>query len=540
MIITKTSDKEKELKDREIHEAHNFYSIKFDKNGKFSSIYIKKVEFIEKLIKLGFIRYDLDEETFRLLHCNYATLTEVSSFKITDAFQKYIENLEDFEHFKAAADDPEDKIKTTITPKMIKEKVFNSLDTYFGKRLLERLIPPEPIKIKTDTKTQKFFYFKNSFIEVTKNRITQNSYENLNGKIFENQILQRDYLKDTTPGNYELFCRDICTFGVKFRPERFQALKTIIGYLMHQFFNQKLYLIVLTDSKLSEGVPNGRTGKTLLIKGIGNILNAYEKSKVFIEINGKNFDLSDKHRMAVAGLETQLIHLNDLRNRFPVDGLFNDITDGIDVDKKNEKPFRIHAKLAASTNMSLNVRGESSYDRIRQFEFSDYYNSRKSPTQKYEQWFFSEDWKAQEWNRFDTFMISCAADYMQHGIIEAKSVNVHVRQLLDHTALEFVDWIKSKFAPGESESIQLFKAEETPQNDTFKQKLIDKKEFYKDFIEFSGLTDKQCNNRKFSKWVQLVAELSEKIPDLPQFEIGENYQSNRCYYWVFREPETEL
>ncbi len=167
----------------------------------------------------------------------------------------------------------------------------------------------------------------------------------------------------------------------------------------------KLFCTIFTDSRISEdGEANGRTGKTLIVRGLGNMLNTDERATVFVEVNGKDFDPKNKFKFSQCRLDTQLIHINDIFKNYDIDNSFNDITDGINVDKKNDKPFKIFAKMIFSTNKTILINGESSKDRVKVFEFADYYSSKFSPIMEFKQWFF-DDWNAMEYARFDRFMM---------------------------------------------------------------------------------------------------------------------------------------
>jgi len=93
-------------------------------------------------------------------------------------------------------------------------------------------------------------------------------------------------------------------------------------------------------------------------KGLGNILNTNDRSSVYIEVNGKDFKVSDKFKFQKANLDSQLIHINDIYNNYNIEHSFNDITEGIEVDKKNEKPFRIKPKFIFSSNKTIIIEGK--------------------------------------------------------------------------------------------------------------------------------------------------------------------------------------
>ena len=96
--------------------------------------------------------------------------------------------------------------------------------------------------------------------------------------------------------------------------KRFESLKTLIGYLLHGFFETKMKAVNLTDSTISENA-EGRSGKTLLGRAIALI-------KMVCEISGKDFDPTNKHKYSSVNLDTQIVFLNDLRKRFDFETLF--------------------------------------------------------------------------------------------------------------------------------------------------------------------------------------------------------------------------
>jgi len=281
---------------------------------------------------------------------------------------------------------------------------------------------------------------------------------------------------------------------------------------LHGYFEYKLYALILTDSRISDDdEANGRTGKTLYGKALGKILNYYSEKdpyrsgRVFCEINGKNFKPNDKHRYSECSLETQLVSINDVPKNIPIETWFNDITEGIMVDKKNEKPFPIWAKVIISTNKTIRISGESALDRVKQFEFSDYYNKDVSPESETGRWFFSDQWNKEQWNRFDTFLIKCCVDYLKYSIVEAESINLHRRTLIDHTSHEFVDFMDDWFAMGKIEIQDEAEGQLIP--DVLELKFgekIPKKLIYRAFTEAypNDWPAKTFKQRRFTQWLR--------------------------------------
>ncbi len=492
-------------------EKHNFYNVKL-KDGVLYAIYIKKARIVNKLIEMNFFRYDINPDAYMYVKITENQIEEINEEIITDSFFEYVDKLNTYEHEIPSKEGP---VNISVSKTLVRETLMEKISEYFSKRLFNRLIIPGTVQIKKDDKDAKFLYFNNAYIQITSKGYETLSYSTLDQLIWKNKILSREFKQDKKQGDFELFFKRIC--GHTGKPDetpgervqkRIRSLKTITGYLLHGYFDYKMYALILTDSRISDDdEPNGRTGKTLFAKALGKILNYNEHSRVFMEVNGKNFIQKDKHRYEECSLETQLISINDVNKNMPIDTWFNDITEGVSVNKKNEKPFLVRAKIIISTNKTIKIDGESAIDRVRQFEFSDYYDSNKSPEGESGRWFFSQDWDASEWNRFDTFLISCCQEYLKYGIIEAESINLSRRILIDHSNYEFVDFMdefvkdgkvmmKDEADGGLFESFIEFKPGEK----------LNRAELHEAFAQSFPRDFRNLTTNKFTKWLRLYTK----------------------------------
>ncbi len=474
-------------------------------------IIIKKACIVDKLVELNFFRFDINPESYRYIKITDNQVEEVSDEHIIDGFFDFIEKLESMaHHFEDRKGSP-----IVITSETIRFELMEGLDKYFSKKLINRSRPDIDIDIQEDDKENKYLFFRNGYVLIDRKGYKLLPYKNLKKFIWKNKILDRDFVEDTETGDFERFFYHICGHTGQGDPDpdvqkRILSLKTITGYLLHGHFERKLKAVILTDSRISDNKePNGRTGKTLYSKSLGRILNNKIESSVFVEINGKNFDTSEKFRFETCNLETQLISINDIRPRTNITEYTSDITEGIAVNKKNEKPFPIRAKVIISTNLTIKIEGYSNTDRIIQFEFADYYDDKRSPEKEFGHWFFSKDWNAEQWNRFDTFLIGCCQEYFRHDLVEAEPINLFLRTLLDHTPSEFVDFMDDWIAhgkvvcPDEADGQRLLGSLEFKSDEK-----INKKEIYEAFThaypnDFNARNFKQ---RKLTEWLRMYCK----------------------------------
>lgn len=481
-------------------EQERFYHVKFDREGN----RIVKMDFyrlVERLKQLGFARYDVGGQS-HIVRIDENVVTECKTTDVVDAFEDYLDTFGD--NF------PDGVMKETI-----KAKLYGSIGTFFSDHVLSRLRADTPIDFNSDTKDKAFFYYQNGFVEVTAKGAKLRPYSELKKMVWSGQIQERVY-KPLRPSAYAefcwtQFCNNIADNYIDKKsqkpnsPDRFLAFQTIVGYLIHAYFEGKMKAVIFTDSRISDDAA-GRSGKTLLLKGVAKFKNSNDHSKSAVMIDGKEFETKDKFKWQHMALETKLAILNDITRNFDFEALYTAITEGISVQYKNEKPFPVLAKIAILSNRTVNIFGPSSKDRSLEFEMADYYSDKFGPDEEFGHWFFT-DWDKDAWNAFDNFMMECVSAYLRHGLIKPEAINLLTRKLYEQTAKEFVDWFNDrKILHGER---------------------YEKKELYNSFLS-EGENEKQfrwLGPRKFTEWLNRVADFQPGV-----FERVEEQRSNSLNY----------
>lgn len=486
-----------------------FYNIIDGKDGR--RIKVNYPKLIKLLKHMGYRRYDIGAKSV-MVQITDNIVQEVEEKNIIDGFEAYIKQFPD--------NMPDGVMKESLL-----DKLYAGISTYFSKNILHRLTDDEPIRFCSHTQREAFFYYKNGFTRVTKKGIELLPYSQLDGKIWKNQILDREFKvmdkEEWERGHFTQFIKNISNNWSK-RPdgatnipdvERYEVFRTILGYLLHSYFEGDLKAVVFTDSRITSD-PDGRTGKTLIFQAMGRILNRTDMSTTFSEIPGKSFDLHDRFKYQQLGIDTRLVHLNDIQRNFSVEELFNDITEGIKRERKNESPVNIRAKIGISTNLTIRIHGGSALDRCLEFEMADYYSSKIKPGKEFKHWFF-RDWNKEEWMRFDNLMLNCVSAYLEHGLREPTPINLMRRKLMEETAPEFVTWMDDLNITHEEE--------------------FDKKVMYEKFMHIhdTGGFDKWLKQRQFTNWMQLYAKFS------PEYEGFTERRSNNKDFITYLKKDWE-
>lgn len=355
------------------------------------------------------------------------------------------------------------------------DALIKSNNQLFTQQFLEFLITKN-IEFNKDTNGKGYFYFKNGYVEITKDNVRFNNYQKLEKHIWKKQIIRRDYVTSERRSVFEELLFNICRSDHK----RYEALKSGIGYLLHTYKDPSISkAIIFIDEKLSEGA-FGRSCKGLVIKGISQIRN------VVVE-DGRNFNPSKNFAFQRVKADTNIIGIEDIREKFPFERLFSIITDGIVIERKNKDeiflPFQESPKVVLSTNFSISGVDDSTLDRQFIIEFSDYYNKQHKPIDDFGKLFF-DGWDQSEWNEFDCFMIECLQFYLKRRLVTYEFVNIDKKKLIDETTIEFSE----------------FSAELERNKEYDKKELYE--EFKKEYSDFDKLTQ-----GKFTRWLKVMARI---------------------------------
>ncbi len=346
-------------------------------------------------------------------------------------------------------------------------------------------LPPVGDRFVRDTKDAAYFFFQDKWVEVTALGITPRAYAELPGYIWAGQRLARPftgYCLGRAPGPVEPWGEfgqylGRITAGC---PARLDALTSALGYLLHTFRQRTAcYAVVLCDEALSgTGSAAGRTGKGLLVQ-------ALEKLRQVVKLDGKNFDINRQFAWQRVRHDTNLVVLDDLdARRLPFEKLFSIITTGMEIETKGGMQqyldFHQAPKLLINTNDTLVGEGASHEGRKVELEVASYFSPQHTPRQEFGHELF-EEWPPEEWMLFDNLMLRCAQRYLAGGIRRTPPINLNRRKLVQKTCEEFAEFAAAEMLPGQ---------------------WYGKRALWLAFRERYGFDDKLCSQRRFNGWLK--------------------------------------
>lgn len=423
-------------------------------------------------------------------------ISEIHKVGIKDQVVSYIKKL------------PEDIGE--ITKSELLSGLMNYSNIIFCDHNLE-FIDYVEIKIKKDTRETAWRYYKNVIVEITQEGVKTISYDDFDGHIWQNQVIDREYqeVEDFRDCEFFRFIQNISNNN----QERIESFVSILGYLLHGYKNQaETRAVIFMDEILSEdGEANGRTGKSLVGKALKHAIN-------ITRLDGRNFKFNKNFALQSVNYDTQVVNFDDVGSDFDFERLLSMITDDMTIEKKNRDefiiPFNESPKFLISTNYVIKGSGASFEGRRIEFEFSNHYNLANTPEMEFGHLFFS-GWDKEEWNKFDNFLAYCVKEYLTYGLLTYDQIHIDEKRFLSETSPEF----------------KIFADNRIKKYLVDNQKIShewDKKELFLSFVdEFGDFKDK-LKQRTFTKWLR-------KYGKYAGYKIDESRRDGKSYIKFFRQ-----
>jgi hypothetical protein len=360
-------------------------------------------------------------------------------------------------------------------------------------------LPKMDKEILADTKDKAYFIFKDKAVSVTNEGIDTIEIDKLDKYVWKSQIIDKDFnlrpmdeVKERS--EYYQFLRNITSTKSQDKwevnQERLDNLMTLQGYLLHGYKDRANAKAVALMDASEIGEPNGRTGKGLFVNGLSKL------KKTVLE-DGKSFKDDNRFRFSQVTSDTKILFINDIKENFNFENFFPTITDGITIEAKfeNKKTIRFEEspKIVISTNYAILGKGSSFEDRIYEFELSNYYSKDHRPINDFKHLLFDE-WDSDQWDLFYSLMLYSVQEYLNKGVVMSEGINLNLNKLISETSKHFIEWVS------------MFNLKPDIK--------YDKKELYKDFCDFVGVSPllMEIPRLTITKYLKIWAHYNNLIP----------------------------
>ena len=465
---------------KEVIEHEDFWSTQEQKNGK-QKVVVDVLKYKFFLENNGFKKYfpsGAEKPTFVRVQSN--KVKETSEAKIKDFVLNYLLDKGQSEVYKYCA----------------------SYQNLFTESFLLILDTIELMLLK-ESKNKSFIAYSNGVVEVTKDGVKLVDYIDIEGYIWDNQIIKRDFVfSDNTDNDYQKFINNISN-------KEPLATESAIGYLLSNYKSKRNNKCIMLNDEVISDNPEGGTGKGLFVQGIRQI------RRVAI-LDGKTFDDTKSFPYQTVTQDTQVLVFDDVKKNFDFEKKFSLVTEGMTLERKNKDAIKLSVedspKMVVSTNYAIKGEGNSHNRRRFELEVSQYYGEQLTPFDEFGRELFDE-WTHDEFIRFDNYMISCLQTFLNNGLIKQNAKNLKLRKFIAETSMEFYEWAM------DSDNLPLgIRNDKVVYFDNFVSE-------YKDFKNW-------LTRKKFNIWIQKLA----KFKDL---EFDQNSSNGFRWFMVGEETETE-
>lgn len=342
-------------------------------------------------------------------------------------------------------------LELLVLPTMLKETFLRQSHLVFNEKFLEHLPNHDQLILRDDSESC-FIPYQNQIVSITSTGIGTLEYSELGETcVWKKQIIDREYqfVEDYTQAHFATFISNVCGGDI----QKEKAFHTGIGYLIHNYNHpSRGQAVICYDEQITDlRKPQGGTGKGLFAKAIREIRNT-------VKIDGKKFNEGDRFCFQDVSRSTQVAWFDDVKPDLGFDRFNSILTDGWNVEHKFKSSFFLPAeespKMIICSNSILDCEGSTRKRRQFILEFGNYYSkfikigTEEPIIEEHGCTFFSADWDAEEWSRFDAFMVVCVAQYMKEGLIPYQVRNVTENRIRQVLGEEFYEWVLEKrFSP---------------------------------------------------------------------------------------------
>ncbi len=287
-----------------------------------------------------------------------------------------------------------------------------------------------------------------------------------------------------------------------------------MGYLLHQYPKKdEARAVIIMDGLESEvGTSQGGTGKSIFGKALSHVISV-------ITLDAKKKNLADDSFIYEEVDErTRVLFFDDCRVNLDFEHFFGQITTEIKVNGKGVKRYTLPSpKFLFTTNHAINGNGNSFKRRQYLVSFSDWYNEFRTPKDDFDGILF-DDWDFQQWNSFYNLVACSIQTFLKFGLQYNTAVEeLEKRKLRQQIGENLLEWADVYFHSSGN-----------------RNKRVEKKEAYDDFISNYPSDRKFCSIRKFKTRLKLFCEYS-KIqfnPNATSGKGGDIKSSGKEYFVI--------
>jgi hypothetical protein len=404
-----------------------------------SKVQLSDNDFVAWLASEGFRKYRTGEASYLIVRVRANIVHRQDGGQLRDFVNAYLESLPY-------------EFDGGVYRFQIQNLVLAKDGKYYDPKFLQNLPSLEQPFLR-DERDAAYFFFINCWVKVNATERQALPYTELPGLIWAEQVRAHHVVLISRPEaeqcDFHMF-----TDNVSGRQgARLALLQNALGYMLHGYKEElSARCVIFVDEVATTGKPDGRTGKSLLIKAVSELV------KVTL-IPGATFRFEDAFRFSRVELDTRLLYFDEWDGRrLPFKKLFTEITTELAVNKKNAPefviPFADSPKFAMTTNDVVLGEGGSHEGRKLEIPLAPHYSATHTPKDEFQTGFFREGWDKAEYNRFFNLALFWVQSFLSSGrqLQQLPSATLAARKLEQETSPEFMEFAAELAAHGLSET----------------------------------------------------------------------------------------
>ena len=372
-----------------------------------------------------------------------------------------------------------------------------------------------------DTKTASYIPFKNGIVHITANEIKILQYHDLP----KGMLLWTNQIKDThidllaVDNELQLNQCPVYRFikrvsGIlpdkeamplselaRSHPDLFNRFKAFLstgGYLMSNYKDPgRPYAVILAEDTPTEK-DGGGAGKDLFVKILAHL-------RPTCSFPGKLWKANANFAFQTYKLGDDILYISDVDRHFSFELMYNIISEGLTIEKKNKDaltiPYELSPKVALSTNYNVDDTSIHAARRQKKLLFAKYYNNMVRPEDELGGMFWGPDWTERDWMLFYLLLFTMIQVYLDGGITNFGTTdNMKAKSIKLAYTDEFYEFISGWLEANSG-------------------KWKSKRDLYEEFMDDSGIEKSKFTQNRFGRGLAFYA----KVYDM-QFEEKKNWK----------------
>lgn len=318
-------------------------------------------------------------------------------------------------------------------------QVLEAITKFSFKRIFDKVnwnyLRNLDVTIKRHTSKAAYFYFKNAYVEITKDGSEKKEYDSLppTEKIFAPLVISREMtLIDINNENQKEYAKkghDFFHFlsmissnqpaepgyekdlgiAYPFNVEKLEYLMRLLGYCLHDYkeHGKTDFATLFCDENI------GGTGKGTIAQAISQLIDPNSNGSVCEVDGGKT---QEKYDPVELNVQTRLKIYNDITRPYLSNSIYNEITDSATIRQMHSGSVRIPYaqswKIMVLANFTLSGGDGHLLRRFKVYYMTPFFHRERNIRDYYGHTLFGKEWEEKDWNYFYNVLFECVSYWL--------------------------------------------------------------------------------------------------------------------------------